>query len=162
MLKTLTVSILLLTFAAGAFAEKNNKTKPASGDSSASITIVFKDGRQQSFSLADVARIDFPAVATSPSEAWPAHFAGKWKVGDGMGGTFYITLYRDGHANKTINAAHGTWTVLGEEVRISWDDGWHDVIRKTEAGYEKVAFSPGKSFTDDPNNVASAKRTEPI
>jgi hypothetical protein len=140
------------------------KGKPASQDNANSIVIVFKDGHQQTFPMGDVARIEFTAPPTTASGSWPAHFVGKWKVGvgDGMGGTFLITLQRNGEAKKDYGAAHGTWTVVDGEARITWDDGWHDAIRKTSAGYEKAAFGPGKSFSDTPSNVAEAKSTEPI
>jgi hypothetical protein len=141
-------------------------SKPASvaQDARNSIVIVFKDGHQQSFPLSDIARIDFNSLATSAS-ASPAgrgRFLGKWKVGDGAGGAFYITLDRDGEASKSIGSTHGTWTVMDGEARISWDDGWHDAIRKIGNKYEKVAFSPGKTFSDEPSNVANAMNTEPI
>src|SRR5271170_1773578 len=55
------------------------------------MTIVFKDGRQQNIAAADIVRIDFEA-ATVASVAGRAHFAGKWKVGEGNGSNFYITL----------------------------------------------------------------------
>jgi hypothetical protein len=147
----------LLTLAGSA----QTAAKPA--ESQNSITIVFKDGRQRSFLLADIARIDFnsPATAASASASGRNRFLGKWRVGDGAGSHFYITLTADGEAKKTLGAAHGTWTMVNGEARISWDDGWHDVIRKAGDGYEKAAFEPGKSFTDDPSNVTDAKNAEP-
>ncbi|MGH9528862.1 MAG: hypothetical protein ACRD2S_02980, partial [Terriglobales bacterium] len=92
----------------------------------------------------------------------PGHFIGKWRVGDGGGGTFLITLKRNGEANKSIGGTHGTWTAVDGEARITWDDGWHDVIRKAGNGYEKAAFEPGRTFSDSPSNVADAQNTEPI
>jgi hypothetical protein len=50
--------------------------------------------------------------------------------------------------------------VVDGEARISWDDGWHDVIRKVGAKHEKFAYEPGKSFSDPPANVTAAVRTE--
>jgi hypothetical protein len=47
------------------------------------------------------------------------------------------------------------------EARISWDDGWHDAIRKVGTKHEKVAYEPGKSFSDTPSNVTTARNTEP-
>lgn len=127
-----------------------------------SIVIFFKDGHQQSFSLDTISRIEFTPSATTAAAAWPAHFAGTWKVGDGAGGTFFITLKRDGEARKTTGASHGTWSYVNGEARISWDDGWRDIIRKVGDGYEKAAFEPGKSLDGKPSNVADAKSTEPI
>lgn len=123
------------------------------------FTIVFKDGRQQSVPAADLARIDFQtaASASSPSRN---HFVGKWEVGQGNGSTFYITLEASGQARKSIGASHGTWILVDGEARISWDDGWHDAIRKVGAKHEKFAYGPGKSFDDKPSNVTAARNTQ--
>jgi hypothetical protein len=51
--------------------------------------------------------------------------------------------------------------VVNGEARISWDDGWHDVIRKVGAKHEKVAYEPGKSYDDKPANVTEARNTQP-
>lgn len=125
-----------------------------------SLVIVFKDGHQQRFSMAEIARIEFKTVETVPS-AGRGNFIGKWKVGDGMGGHFYITLDPNGEATKTMGAAHGAWTVVGNEARIKWDDDWHDAIRKVGKQYEKAAFAPDKSFNDSPSNVTDAQNLEP-
>ena len=117
----------------------------------------------------DVDRIEFkssPAMAkSSPPAASPSrkHFIGKWEVGEGngMGATFFITLEENGEARKSIGASHGTWEMVNGEARISWDDGWHDAIRKVGMKHEKFAYEPGKSFDDDPSNVTDARNTSP-
>ena len=124
------------------------------------IVIVFKDGRQQTLSMVDIERIEFKTPASNTAVVRGSSFLGKWKVGDGNFGTFFITLDHDGSASKTLGASHGTWTVVDNEARISWDDGWHDAIRKTGNKYEKRAFEPNKSFTDPPSNVTDAKKTD--
>jgi hypothetical protein len=124
------------------------------------VTIVFKDGRKQSIA-GDGARIEFESSASGPA-AGRRHFIGKWEVGEGNGSsTFYITLEENGTARKSLGASHGTWTVVDGEARISWDDGWHDAIRKVGVKHEKVAFAPGKSFDDTPSNVTAARNTQP-
>jgi hypothetical protein len=135
---------------------------PAAGEKAGSIVIYFKDGHQQSFRLADIARIEFTSPAESNFRMERGHFVGKWKVGDGAGGTFLITLRRDGTATKTLGSSHGTWTVVNGEARITWDDGWRDVIRRNGNGFQKAAYAPGKSLSGDPSNVAEAEPTEPI
>jgi hypothetical protein len=120
-----------------------------------SIVIVFKDGRQQSFRLADIARIEFGSPAVKAS-AGQARFLGEWKVGDGAGGTFVITLKPEGVAHKTTGSEGGMWTIQNGEPHIAWDDGWHDVIRKVGNKYEKAAYSPGSSLSGPPSNVADA------
>ena len=151
------VTLGVLTLAAAAAEDRN------------SVVITFKDGHQQSFPLSEVARIQFksptkttavPLPIVSPGSA--GHFLGRWRCGDGMGGNFIITLDRDGHATKSIGSARGTWTVENGEAHVSWDDGWHDAIRKVGNNYEKVAYGPGKTFSDGPDNTADAKSLDPI
>jgi hypothetical protein len=141
------------------------KTKSASSSDNA-IVIVFKDGHQQSFSMADIARIEFNTPATSSSSLGINRFLGKWTVGEGAGmnDTFSITLERGGSARKSIGATHGTWAVVDGEAHISWDDGWKDVIRKVGEKYEKVAHAPGTSFSGTSDNITDARRAdaEPI
>lgn len=124
------------------------------------VTIVFKDGRKQSLSAADGARIEFETSSVAPVPG-RYHFVGKWEVGEGNGSNFYIRLNEDAEAHKTLGASHGTWTVVNGEARISWDDGWHDAIKKVGTKHEKLAFEPGKSFDDPPSNVTAARNTEP-
>jgi hypothetical protein len=163
------------------------KPAPSSADDRNSIIIVFKNGHRQSFAMAEIARIDFKAPSvivytdgrrdkfspsdiariefgnSAASEMMPGrgHFVGKWEVGQGNGSTFFITLDADGEARKTLGPSHGTWTLVDGEARISWDDGWHDAIRKVGTKHEKLAYEPGKSFDDPPSNVTAARNTQP-
>jgi len=164
------------------------RPRPASPDDRSSVVIVFKDGHRQSFSVTEIARIDFKSpsvvvykdghqekIATSDiariefesatlSAMTPSrgHYVGKWEVGEGSGNAkFFITLDADGDAKKSIGATHGTWTLVDGEARITWDDGWRDVIRKVGTTHEKLAFEPGKSFSDSPSNVTAARNTQP-
>jgi hypothetical protein len=123
------------------------------------LTIVFKDGHQQGFALANVVRLEFNSSFDRESPLGRNHFVGKWEVGSGAGMNFFITLASDGHATKTIGGRHGTWVVIDGEARITWEDGWHDAIRKVGNKHEKVAFGPGKSFSDEPDNVTDARNT---
>lgn len=154
---------------------------PASA-SDRSVTVVFKDGHQKTFSIPDVSRIEFRngsmvVTRNGKSESFSLanvvrmdfgenlaplgrnHFIGKWEFGEGSdtSATFYVTLDPDGQAHKSIGSPHGTWVVVNGEARISWDDGWHDVIRKVGTDHEKFAYEPGRSIDDSPSNVAVAK-----
>jgi hypothetical protein len=131
------------------------------------IVIVFKDGRRQSFNLADITRVEFPASAAEAADATanavtpPRHFLGKWEVGDGNGNNFYITLEESGDAKRSLGGVHGKWVYVDGEARITWDDGAEDAIRKVGARYQKFAYSSGKFFTGTPDNVANARNTTP-
>lgn len=168
------IAVLIFTFAATLFCAAQKK-------SDTPITVVFKDGhqkafadvskidfqgskmvinyggRQESISLADVMRMEVNATKLPPLGR--NHFIGKWEFGQGGGtdATFYVTLYANGQADKSIGAPHGTWVLVDGEARISWDDGWHDVIRKVGEKHEKFAYEPGRSIDDEPSNVAMAK-----
>jgi hypothetical protein len=123
--------------------------------------IVYRDGHQEKISSTDIARIEFDASDATATLPGRAHFLGKWEVGDGSGNHFFVTLEPDGSARKSIGASHGTWTLVDNEARIAWDDGWHDAIRKVGTRHEKRAFEPGKSFDASPSNVTAARNTEP-
>jgi hypothetical protein len=130
-------------------------------DFKAPSVVVFKDGHQEKFPAPDIARIEFEPSAASAATPGRAHFIGKWEVGDGNGHYFFITLSEDGQARKTTGATHGNWTLVDGEARVSWDDGWRDVICKVGSKHEKRAYEPGKSFEDAPSNIAPARNTAP-
>jgi hypothetical protein len=124
--------------------------------------VVFRDGGQKSFRMSETQSFEFDTSASTAFTPGWNHFVGKWRVGQGPGaGDFYITLGANGEAHKTLGADHGIWKVVDGEARIAWDDGWHDVIRKVGTKHEKVAFEPGKSFSEKPNNVTAAVNTSP-
>jgi hypothetical protein len=162
--------------------------RASASDDRSSVVIVYKDGHRQALACAEIARINLSDPATivyrdghreklratidriefgesglSATIPGRSHFIGKWEVGEGTGNgaTFLITLEANGEARKTHGLPHGTWTLVDGEARISWDDGWHDVIRKTSSGHQKLAYEPGRSFDDEPSNVTDARNTEP-
>jgi hypothetical protein len=159
LLKCLCTLGMLIAASFPVYAQKTQ----SSSDGPTTLVITFKDGHQQTFLMSDVARVDY----AGPSDAilGQDYFMGKWEVGDGNSGTFLITLEANGEASKTLGASHGIWTIEGNEARISWDDGWHDAIRKVGSNIvglnnEKFAYEPGTTFSDKPNNVAAAKKLD--
>ena len=128
-------------------------------DLKAPAAIVYKDGHREKL-RGEVDRIEFSESGASAGTPSRSHFIGKWEVGEGNGDHFQITLNADGSARKTIGSPHGTWTLVDGEARITWDDGWHDAIRKRGSRHEKVAYEPGKSFDDSPSNVTEARSSE--
>ena len=152
------VALVALALPLSAGAQKPAVALP--DDDQNSLVITFKDGSQKSFSMADIARIELNNPKMAAVGKAQNRFLGKWRVGDGNGSTFFITLEKDGVARKSIGASHGRWTTVDNQARITWDDGWHDAIRKTGPRFEKAAFAPGKSFTAEPDNVTNAENTE--
>lgn len=141
---------------------------PASSKSGAgTIVIVFKDGHRQAFNLSDIERVEFPVALSgagdttgSNAQAPPrGHFVGRWECGDGAGSTFFIDLKESGEAWRSIGNVRGHWEYVSGEARVTWDDGAKDAIRKAGSHYEKSAYEAGKSFSDHPANVASARLT---
>ncbi|HEY3927023.1 MAG TPA: hypothetical protein VGL89_01500 [Candidatus Koribacter sp.] len=154
------LSVFLLNFPAFA--------RAADKDSANSIVITFKDGHQQTFSLADIARIEFKtpafAAAKTSSVDLPSrkHYVGQWTVGDNAGHSFVFTLEDSGEAKNNVESGgHGTWTYENGEVHIAWDNGWHDIIRKVGMKYRKYAFEPGRSLDDAPTNEGFANKSNP-
>jgi hypothetical protein len=155
------LATLFLLAGTGSFASPPQAAKSGAG----TIVIVFKDGHKQSFNLADIARMEFPGAAVAdaiePGGFLPSrgHFLGKWECGDGNGGTFSITLKEGGEAWRSIGDMRGKWDYIDGEARITWEDGKLDAIRKVGSRYLKFAYDRGKSFTDDPDNVAHALKS---
>ena len=88
--------------AAIAYPAYPQKAKPAS-DGPTTLVITFKDGHQQTFSMADIAHVQY--VGESDAYLAPEYFLGKWEVGDGNSGTFLIALESNGEASKTLGAS---------------------------------------------------------
>lgn len=140
-----------------AIASPASPQKAQPSDEPTTMVITFKDGHQQTFSMSEIARVQY--VGAADATLGPEYFLGKWEVGDGSSGAFTITLESNGEALRSLGASHGIWTIEGDEARISWDDGWHDAIRKTGSdAHEKLAYYPGTTFSDKPTNVTNARK----
>lgn len=157
------VAFFSLTMMAGP-----SPARAADKDDASAIVITFKDGHQQSYSLGEIARIEFksPAATAKTPVDTPSrhHFVGKWTVGDNAGHTYVFTLEEGGAARNNVDeGGKGTWNYTNGEAHIAWDNGWHDVIRKVGMKYRKFAFAPGRSLDDSPTNEGTAQKdAEPI
>jgi len=153
------LAALLLFTASSSFAAPPAAAKGAPG----TMVIVFKDGHRQSINLADIERVEYPAAETADSfgGSGPSRgrFIGKWDAGDGMGGTFTISLREDGDAMRSIGNVHGRWVYVDGEAQITWDDGAEDAIRRVGSRYQKFAYKAGRAFTGTPDNVTNARNT---
>jgi len=91
---------------------------------------------------------------------------GSWNIGepDPPGGRpFVMTLNADRTARKShVPGATGKWETVDGEARVTWSDGWRDIIRREGVDFSKIAFAPGDDFDGKPDNTAVAiKAKEP-
>lgn len=79
-------------------------------------------------------------------------FAGRWKIVNDKGAVgSYFTLDDSFTAKKSnVPDATGKWEVVGSEARITWSDGWKDILRPEKDRIAKIAFGPGTSWDDKP------------
>jgi len=131
------------------------------------LVIVLKNGRQQSFAMAEVDRIEFQGSSSAAAvpEAFGdqpsrGYFLGKWRLGQGNGDTFDVTLDAKGRASKNIGSnSHGSWTVVNGEARITWDEGSYDAIRKVGGRWQKFWYPDG-NFSGTAKNITAADHIE--
>jgi hypothetical protein len=77
------------------------------------------------------------SVKASPSKASPpSSLLGRWKIINDKGViAAYFTLSDDFQASKAhAPKVAGKWQVVGKDVKITWSDGFIDVIRPTGKG----------------------------
>jgi hypothetical protein len=91
----------------------------------------------------------------------PARFVGRWQInGDDSTGEapFFITLRPSFEAYKSnVPLATGRWEIVGEDARITWSDGWRNLLRPQEGNNaDVVGFSPGTSWENPPANTLRA------
>jgi sulfatase modifying factor 1 len=91
-------------------------------------------------------------------------FAGRWRIVANNGATAcFFTLDQSFSARKShVPTATAKWEIVGDEARITWSDGWRDILRPQEGGRVlKIAFGPGTSWNAPPANVQTAIKESP-
>jgi hypothetical protein len=85
----------------------------------------------------------------------PSTFVGRWRIVDEKGVTScYFTLTGSFEAKKShAPDVTAKWEVVGVEARITWSDGWRDILRPEKGRILKFAFGPGSSWDDKPANT---------
>jgi len=70
-----------------------------------------------------------------------------------------MTLNEDLTAKKShVPSATGKWEYVSGEARVTWSDGWRDILRREGKKYRKIAFRPGTNFDSPPSNSESAEK----
>jgi hypothetical protein len=90
-------------------------------------------------------------------------YVGRWTLKDDKGEVWgYFNLRDDKTATKDrVPDATGTWEIVGNECRITWSDGWKDILRPQPDGVTRLAFPPGTSWWDEPSSIQHATK-EPL
>ncbi|MDA0974970.1 MAG: hypothetical protein O2927_03295 [Planctomycetota bacterium] len=110
------------------------------------------------------------ALVTTPrgdEDVPDSMFVGVWALTDEHNDLFDVRLDADGGARsnwvKSDAGAEGEsarWSRFGSGVRIDYDDGWIDVIRICEQGFEQVSYAPGTPISGPWTNGGKAVRVE--
>lgn len=114
-------------------------------------------------------RAEEAAIAAPAAQSENSAFTGIWKVQDGKGRDFYITLSADGTAASSWIAVEdqrrnqkGTWALTDGKVVITWSNGWRETVVASEGGFLKSAFAPKQAMEDKPANTSPAVKVEAI
>jgi hypothetical protein len=91
-------------------------------------------------------------------EASVSQFVGRWRIGDEKGQTAsFFTLTKSFDAKKSYApTVTAKWEIVGNEARITWSDGWRDILRPQKGSVLKIAFQPGTSWDEKPANTQRA------
>jgi len=58
-------------------------------------------------------------------------------------------------ASDNVLATIGTWKLVNGNALVEWDDGWKDLLRRTDHGVEKLAFWNNEQ---EPRDISPAKK----
>jgi predicted Zn finger-like uncharacterized protein len=101
-------------------------------------------------------KVDTPEASAVTRPAGPRPdkitFPGRWQILDDQGNPATIVTLTDKMDARKSNApdATGKWELVGNEARITWSDGWKDILRPQGDGkVNKLGFPPGTSW-DNP------------
>lgn len=95
---------------------------------------------------------------------------GTWALTDERNNTYNVRLAPGGRMTSTwsygpdgAKGVRGEWSLKDGQVRIAFDDGWRDVLRRGPYGIEKVSWAPGNDPDGPPSAFGQALRLdEPI
>lgn len=80
-----------------------------------------------------------------------SQFVGVWDCTDAM-----IALNADFSAQKNRPKPLGKWEFVNGEVRIAWDDGVRNVLRRDTRGFRKLYWVPGNPTDSPPDSSLPA------
>ena len=95
---------------------------------------------------------------------------GTWVLTDERNNAYNVRLAAGGRMTSTwsygpdgAKGVRGEWTIEDGEVRIAFEDGWRDILRRVPDGIEKRSWGPGTDPAGIPSAFGQALRLdEPI
>jgi hypothetical protein len=82
-----------------------------------------------------------------------SHFVGRWKLVDDKGvPSSYLTVTRDFKAMRDHARDYpGTWEVVGNEARFTWEDGIRDIMRSENGKMTYLGLGKTTAWDSPPN-----------
>lgn len=129
------------------------------------MTVLLGSALMMSAAPAPVRAEDTVAAPAAQASA----FAGIWKVQDGKGRDFYITLASGGQATSSWTGAEdqrrnqtGTWVEADGKAVVTWANGWREVLENKDGAVVKKAYAPKLQLEGEPANTSPAVKVESI
>jgi hypothetical protein len=124
-----------------------------------------KDGQPRHEGFAPGISLTSPATNSASAEKVSddrATFVGVWRLNREPDGSYlYITLQANGTAFSTINGiTEGRWELVEGAAKVTWPDGWVDVIERAEGSWQKRSWVGGDAGT--PADLTQATRVGEI
>jgi len=90
-------------------------------------------------------------------------YIGNWRVADGQGKIFFITLHENGTSTSTWKKGDkGTWKIEQGKAIVTWDSGWTDILYNEEGIFLKTSYPPNAPIQGPGINHSTAKKVEAL
>ena len=94
----------------------------------------------------------------------PKELFGYWAVPEPGGDIFYIILKSGSEVtgfwsgSSTNRMEKGSWEIYANKVLITWNDGYRDVLARSEDGFIKYSLTPDQTLDTEPETVLTTFR----
>ncbi len=134
--------------------------------------------REDAFAFESASTTERKAPKEVDSKTSPftrSQFLGYWYVESkqsalwglfGAANSYYINVSRDGRVHSILNqknaGLYGYWVQEGDALKVFWDDGKKQLIRKTGTDFEILTYSEKDDFTDSPDGRQKLVKMDPM
>ena len=118
------------------------------------------------FVVAISPRLPGQAPPASNATLQPKDMIGYWAVQESGGDILYIILKSGSEVSSfwsgssTNRMEKGSWEIDANKVLITWNDGYRDVLARSEDGFIKYELAPDQSLDTEPETVLTAVRIQ--